>query len=186
MAGGEHAVRRGGGARTQNLKNNPMHSTGNKLPACKPLSSWPFTSIGILPRCLDDRRPAVDFAGQHRPERLRRRLVLRDRLGVDVVEPGDQRGIPERGLEHRRQLLNDRGRRALRGIEAVPDAELEPLEAGLVGGRQIGQALQPLLCGDSVGLDLLGRDRPGRVRRLVEVRSICLPSRSFMIGPLPL
>src|SRR5256885_6007470 len=126
-----------------------------------------IASIRELPCLLDDRRPAVDLAEELCPQRLRRGIGLPDRLGVDIGEPLHQLRILQRSLQRADELLRRRGRRAGRRIEAMPDADLESLEARLVGGRKLWQRLKPRLCGHRIGLDALAADRAGGCRRLL-------------------
>src|SRR5437870_5583535 len=83
---------------------------------------WTVSSIRELTGRLDERRPAVDLADQLRLQRFWRGLILRDRFGIDVVEPLHQVRVTQRLLQRLGQLLNDVVRRALGRIDAVPGA----------------------------------------------------------------
>src|SRR5262245_42013726 len=96
-------------------------------------------SIRVLPSFLDDRGPAVDLAQELRPQRLRRGIALPDRLGVDIGEALPQLRVLQRSLQRADELLHRCSRRASRRIEAMPDTDLESLEACLIGGRKLGQ-----------------------------------------------
>src|SRR5262249_4071211 len=138
-----------------------------------------ITSIRVLPGLLDDRRPAVDLAEELHAQRLRRGIALPDRRGVDIGEPLAQLRILQRSLQGADELLHRPGRRAGWRIEAMPDTDLEPLEARLVGGRKLRQRWQPRLCGHCISLDALGADRAGG-RRCLLAAEIDLPAEQIV------
>ena len=118
-------------------------------------------------RLLDDRLPELDLLGEVGGVRLGRRLLGRDRRGAELGEARDDVLVLQRGLQRRRQLGDRVLRRAGRRVEPVPDADLEVGQAGLGGGRQVGQRRQPLRRRDRVGLHLAALDLAGGVGGLV-------------------
>ena len=88
-------------------------------------------SVGVLAGSFDDRLPARDLAFELGLQRGRRRVGLGRGRGAELGEAGDDVRVLQRDLQRLRQALGDLGRRALRRIEAVPDADLEAGQAGL-------------------------------------------------------
>ena len=123
--------------------------------------------VRIFASRLDDGRPAVDLAYQRAPGGLGGGALLRHRIGINVVEALHQIRVRECGLQRAGEPLHDRRRRALRGEHAMPDTDLETLQPGLIGGRQIGERFEPRLGGDRISLDLLAGNRPRRVGGLI-------------------
>src|SRR5262245_37117908 len=114
--------------------------------------------VRVHARLLDDRRPLVDLALHLGAKRVGPRLVRRHRHCAELVEPALQSIVLDCGLERGDELVDHRLRRPLRGVQAVPDAELELGQAGFLKGRNVGQRRKSLGAGDAVHLELAGLD----------------------------
>ena len=87
------------------------------------------------------------------------------RAELDVALGG--RWIVERLVERIHELVDDRLRRALGRHHGVPGAEDE-VDAGFLGGRHVGQGLQPRRRRHRIGLDGAALDLRDDVQRLVD------------------
>ncbi len=123
--------------------------------------------LGLRPRGLDQRLPERDLVGEHLGERLGRRLLGGGRRGPELGEALADGRVGDRRLQRLVELGEHVVRGAGRGVEPVPDADLEVRQAALGGGRHVGQVGEPLGRGHGIGLHLAAEDLAGGVRGLV-------------------
>jgi hypothetical protein len=95
--------------------------------------------VGLDPGRLDDRPPLFDLRFVVRAERLRRLLVPWQDFLAEVHQ-ALAHAVVGRGIDHRRvEPRDDRGRRAARYPESVPDRHVIPRHARFVDRRDVGR-----------------------------------------------
>src|SRR5688572_15668519 len=107
---------------------SPSSGTGKRL--SRGLTS--ATSVGVDPGLLDERAPFLDLGLEVLLQGGRRGLVGRVGGRAEVGEALLHRRVLDRFLQGGHQLVEDRLLQALGAVQAVPDADLEALEALLL------------------------------------------------------
>ncbi len=123
--------------------------------------------VGVLAGGFDDRLPAGDFAFKLGLQRCRGGVGFARRYRAEFAEAGNDVRILESHLQRLRQPLVDFGRRALRRINTVPDADLQPRKAAFRCRRQVREDLETFRRSDGIGLDRAALDLLGGVGGLV-------------------
>ena len=79
-----------------------------------------------------------------------------ERLGAELGEAAAHGRIGHGGGDLPVQPVDDRARRAARREEAEPGGRLEAFDAGLGGGRDVGERGEALVLATASGADLAG------------------------------